>query len=160
MNASFPGPTVTPLVEYPLAYAVPASRFLCETWWTCWTSPQRQHTWRARSDSVLATGEPLSVILPAIRDSVDLVWTPDPSWAGAVPAWRGIPCQVGRAQVWLPVQGTALLRPFSLLGLLPRHDPPDWLPYVLLGAQFVQQYRATVTLDCSQSPGRHRLVIP
>ncbi len=160
VNPGFSTPTHTPLSAYPLAYPLPTTRFLCETWWTGWTTPQRRHSWRARSDSLLATEEPLSVILPLIRDSIDLVWTPEPRWTAAVPNWRGISCQIGRAQLWLPVEETLLLRPFALLALLPERDPPEWHPYVLLGAQFLQEYRVTVALDCSQSPGQHRLSIP
>jgi hypothetical protein len=160
VNPGLPSPTVTPLRPYPLPPPFPTSRYLCGSWWTCWTAPARQHTWRLCTDSVLATEEPLSVILPSISDPLDLVWRPEPGWAGPVPDWRGIPCQVGRVEMWLPLEGTFLLRPFSLLALLPNHDPPEWLPYVLLGVQFLQENRAVVRLDCGQTPAAGSLTIP
>jgi hypothetical protein len=60
----------------------------------------------------------------------------------------------------LPIQGDLLLRTFSLLALLPSHGPPDALPYVYLGVQFLLEYRGTVQLDCSQFPGGGLLEIP
>jgi hypothetical protein len=101
---------------------------------------------------VLATAEPLSVILPSIRDPLDLVCASEPGWSAPVPDWRGIPCRIGRVEMWLPIEDTFLLRPFSLLALLPERDPPEWLPYVLLGAQFLQEYQAVVHLEGSQAP--------
>jgi hypothetical protein len=62
--------------------------------------------------------------------------------------------------MWLPVAGTFLLRPFSLLALLPERDPSEWLPYVLLGVQFLQEYRVATALDCSQTPAAGSLTIP
>jgi hypothetical protein len=112
------------------------------------------------SDSVLATTEPLSVILPSIRNPLDLVCASEPGWSGPVPDWRGIPCRIGRAEMWLPVEGTHLLRPFSLLALFPERDPPGWLPYVLLGAQFLQEYQVIVHLHGSQTPVVGSLTIP
>jgi hypothetical protein len=148
------------LRPYALPLSFPTFRFLCGSWWTCWTTAARQHTWRLCSDGVLATEEPLSVILPSIRDPLDLVWTPELHWSGPVPDWRGLPCRIGRVEMWLPIAATAVLRPFSLLALLPERDPPEWLPYVLLGVQFLQEYRAVVSLDCSQVPAAGSRSIP
>jgi hypothetical protein len=100
------------------------------------------------------------VIVPQIRDGLDIEVTPEPGWAQSVPPWHGVPCAVGRVQIWLPVYGHLPYRPFSLLGLLPQHDPPDALPYIYLGVQFLLEYRATLVLDCSQGPGGGRLRIP
>jgi hypothetical protein len=109
---------------------------------------------------LLATEEPLSVILPQIRDALDMEVTPEPGWRGPVPDWHGIPCTVGRVRLWLPVQGNLPHRLFSVLVLLPRQDPPEVLPYVYLGVQFLLEYEVTVTLDCSQPPGAGRFRIP
>jgi hypothetical protein len=160
LSTGLPAPTETLLYPYPLSFAFPTVRFLCEAWWTCWTAPGTHHTWRQRSDVLLATEEPLSVIVSQIRDGLGLAVTPEPGWTGPVPDWRGVPCTIGRARLWLPVEGGLPHRPFSLLVLLPRHDPPDVLPYVLLGVQFLLEYEATVTLACSQVPVDGRLRIP
>ena len=100
------------------------------------------------------------MILPSVRDPLDLAWAPEPRWGGPVPDWRGIPCRLGRVEMWLPGEGTLLLRPFSLLALLPERDPPEWLPYALLGVQFLQEYRVVVRLDCGQAPAAGSLLIP
>jgi hypothetical protein len=99
-------------------------------------------------------------MLPSIRDRLDVVCTPEPTWTGGGGEWRGLPCEVGRVQLWLPVQETFLLRAFSLLVLLPEREPPDWLPYVLLGTQFLFEYQAVVTLDCSAGTGQGQLRLP
>jgi hypothetical protein len=85
---------------------------------------------------------------------------PDPAWANLTPSWGGISCRIGRVQLWFPVRGSLLLRPFSLLVLLPDREPSHALPYVLLGAQFLMEYEVTATLDCSGGQGRGHLSIP
>ena len=47
--------------------------------------------------------------------------------------------------------------------LLPRQDPPEELPYVYLGIQFLIEYNAQVDLDCSSGDPRSctgQLIIP
>jgi hypothetical protein len=161
VNASFPSPTITPLYAFPLPYPLGTCRFLCEAWWTCKSTAQ--HTWRNRSDCVLTTGQLLSVILPQIRHDLDLVVEPEPQWTGAVPDWEGIPCRIGRVQLWLPVQGNLPLRPFSLLALFPKRMARHALPYVYLGIQFCLEYRARVVLDGSSGladTSMGQLIIP
>jgi hypothetical protein len=103
------------------------------------------------------------VILPSIRHDLDLVVTPEPAWNATVPDWRGIPCRIGRAQMWLPVQGALPLRPFSLLALFPMRGDPNALPYVYLGIQFLLEYRVRLLLDCSSgtpAASAGQLIIP
>jgi len=133
---------------------------LCGSWFTAWTNAQRQHTWRACSDSVLATNEPLSVLIPSLRQPIDPVIRPEPRWQGPVPDWQGIRCQIGRVEMWLPDRDPFVLRSFSLLVLLPDRDPSAWLPYVLLGVQFLMEHRVAVRLDCGQATGPGQLEIP
>ena len=152
-------PSVTPLRSHPLSYALPTCRFLCGSWWPAWTDTRQQHTCRARSDSVLATEEPLSVLIPSLRGPLDPVLLPEPNWQGLVPDWQGIPCTVGRVELWLPDGDPFVLRPFSLLVLLPERDPPQWLPYALLGVQFLTEYQASVSLQCDTSGSQGQLVI-
>lgn len=158
---SDPGnPTITPLRPYGLSHSFPTCRLLCGSWWTAWSSSKRQHTWRACTDSLLATTEPLSVIIPSLRDPIDPVIAPEPRWHGPVPDWQGIPCTIGRVEVWLPDRDPLMLRPFSLLVLLLDRDPPELLPYVLLGVQFLIEHQVTVSLDCSQPVTSGYLELP
>lgn len=146
-------PTRTPLRARPLPWPFPTARFLCGSWWTAWTNAQRQHTWRACTDSLVATDEPLSVMTPSLRGPIDPVITPEPGWQAPVPDWRGIPCRIGRVVLWLPDDDPFVLRAFPLLVLLPVRDPPEWLPYVLLGVQFLMENRAVV--NPGNEPGLH-----
>ena len=161
MSPGLPSPTVTLLYPYPLRLPLPACRYLGEAWWTCRSTPR--HTWRDQSDWLLATDQPLSVVGPQLRHDLDLEVRPEPRWTGAIPDWQGIPCRLGRVEMGLPVQGSQLLRPFSLLVLLPRRTALHALPYIYLGLQFLLECRAKLALDCSSGapptlPGR--LVIP
>jgi hypothetical protein len=150
--------TTTPLIFYPLAYPDPTARFLCEAWWTCHSTGQKR--WRGRSDCVLAPGHPFSVVPPAVRNALDLDIRPARGWKGTSLTWYGIPCRLGRATVWLPVQETpGIHRDLSMLVLLPDEELTDAAPFVHLGAQFLREYHARVSLDCSP-PGAGRLLIP
>jgi hypothetical protein len=145
---------LSPLSFYP----TPTARFLAEAWWTCYSSPP--HTWRRRSDAILATGQPLSVILPTIRNLLDLEIIPAPGWKGFAPTWLGVSCHVGRVTLWLPIQETpGQFHSFSLLALLPQQDVPDAPPFIQLGVQFLLEYHVQVVLD-ETATGANRLVIP
>jgi hypothetical protein len=135
----------------------PSVRFLVRTWWTCYSAGS--HTWRNRSDTMLATGQVLSIIPPAIRDTLDLEILPVPGWRGAVPTWMGIPCRIGRVTVWLPIQEPrGPYRSFPILVLLPQEDLPDAPPFVCLGARFLLEHHVQVFLD--EGGNGYRLVIP
>lgn len=89
--------------------------------------------------------------------------TPESGWVTAPPDWHGIPCRIGRVQVWLPVQGALALRPFSLLALLPTRDSLVALPYVYLGTQFLVEHWVELVIDCLAgvpSATSGRLLIP
>jgi hypothetical protein len=146
----------TLLSPYPLPYPAASARFLCESWWTCYSTAG--HTWRNRSDSLLATGLPLSVISPTIRDALDLEVTPAPGWGGQIPTWFGIVCRIGRVTVWLPVQeNPGYYQAFSLLALLPTQELADAPPFIHLGAQFLLEYRVRVSIDGSSGSMGHLL---
>jgi hypothetical protein len=104
-----------------------------------------------RSDCLIATGEPYSIVPPQLRHDIDMIDRPEPAWTGDVPEWRGIPCRVGRVELWLPT-ATGVYRGFSLLALLPRRESPDAPPYVHLGLQFFLEYAVELTLRCSGGP--------
>lgn len=161
MSLSFPSPTVTRVYSYPISFPLASTRFYCKAWWTC-RSTGRQ-TWRDRSDCLVAPDEPFSVVTPKIRHDLDLVVHPEPRWTDAVPDWQDIPCQIGRVELWLPIQGPPPVRPFSLLVLLPRRNVLPALPYVYLGAQFILEHRGRLLLDCSAGTAegsRGQMVFP
>lgn len=146
--------TLAPLSYYPTS----TGHYRTEAWWTCYSSPP--HTWRRRSDVILATGQSLSVILPTVRHLLDPVITPAQGWKGIRPTWLDVPCHVGRVTVWLPIQETpGQSRPFSLLALLPQQDVPDAPPFIQLGVQFLLEYRIQVVLNEGGTAG-NRLIIP
>jgi len=140
--------TTTHLFAYPLPFPAKPLRYLCRSWWTCQSTAR--HTWRQRSDCLLATGHALSVVLRSIRELLDLQIRPAPEWKGIVPSWFGISCGIGRVTLWLPIaEDSGLHRDFSLLVLLPKEDLPDAPPFIHLGTQFLMEYCAQVFLDCS-----------
>ncbi len=151
--------TTTLLLAYPLQLPSPAVRYLCQSWWTCHSAGR--HTWRNRSDSLLATGQPLSVIPHLIQEQLDLVIKPAPGWKGQIPTWYGVACRIGRVSLWLPIEeNPGELREFELLTLLPKQDLEDAPPYIQLGTQFLIEYRASVELDASTLNAGGRLVVP
>jgi len=155
-------PTTTALFPYVFPTPFPSCRFLCETWWLCHSNGWG-YTWRQRSDSMLTTEQPWSVMTPFLRRTLDPVVRPEPGWQARVPDWQGIPCSIGRVEIWPAVPGGPPPRPFSLLVLLPRRDPPEELPYVYLGIQFLIEYNARLELDCSAGDPRSctgQLIIP
>jgi hypothetical protein len=138
----------TPLFPYPTARPVASVRYLCESWWTCRSTPQ--HTWRNRSDALLATGEPLSIIPRGIREALDIDITAVPTLGVAIPSWFGVACGMGRVRLWLPIaEEPGVYRGFSLLALLPRDDLAEAPPFVHLGTQFLLEYRAQLGIDNS-----------
>jgi len=100
-NKDVPRMPTIPLTLYPLSYPAATARFLAESWWTCYSSPP--HTWRQRSDAILATEQPISVMPRTARNGLDPVITPAPAWKGFAPTWLGVPCHVGRVTLSLPI---------------------------------------------------------
>ncbi len=154
-------PTTTALKPSLIPAPTPLARYFCESWWTCQTAPGSRHHYRERLDSLLSTGQALSVIPPTVFERLDLVSLPERGWRGQVPSWFGVPCRIGRVTLWLSVEGApGTYRPLSLLALLPRHDLEDAPPFIQLGTQFLHEHRAELRLDCSSPAGEGRLVIP
>jgi hypothetical protein len=105
----------------------------------------------------------LSVIPPQIRHTLDVVVHPEPNWTDPVPDWCGVPCRIGRVELWLPIVGLAPLRPFSLLVLLPVQSVSFQPPFIHLGIQFFIEYGASLLFDCSSASATSswgRVVIP
>src|SRR5262249_2702674 len=122
----------------------PFIRYHSEAWWVCWKR-KGSGTRERRCDVRLTTGHDFSVIPYRVQKTLRAVVTPEPGWRGDVPTWFGIDCSVGRVEMRLPVQpslGIPFWR-FSVLALpdrASRRDPP----YILLGAQFLEEYQVQV----------------
>jgi hypothetical protein len=153
----------TTTVLKPSLVPAPAAlvHYICETWWTCHTAPGSKHIYRERLDSLLSTGQGLSVIPPTVLERLDVVIVPEPGWRGQVPTWFGVPCRIGRVRMWLSILEAARpYREFALLAIFPRHDLEDAPPFVQLGTQFFLEHRAELLLDCSSPTREGRLIIP
>jgi hypothetical protein len=147
------------LTIYPVTAPVASVRLLAQAWWTCHSSPG--HTWRVRSDVMLATGEPYCVIPYSTRQHLDPVIKPVPGSKGIAPPWRGAPCSFGRLTIWLPIEDSMVAyRNFSVLALFPSEDVADIPPYIFLGTQFLFEHRAETFLGWSAGIPIGRLVIP
>lgn len=142
--------TTVPLYPFPVTTIVPSIRFLCRSWWSCYSDGS--HTWRNRSDCLIATGEAVTIMPLAVRESLDLEIKPVAGWKDREPHWLGAPCLVGRTTIWLPIaEEPGQYRDFSLLALFPTDDLPHVVPYVLLGMQFFVEHRLQLTIDCSSA---------
>ncbi len=151
--------TTTTLHPHPVPSPTPLVRYLGHCWWTCHSAGR--HTWRNRCDALLAIGQLLSVIPRAARESLDLVIEPEAGWRGQVPTWLGVPCRIGRATLWLPVdEEPGRHRDLSFLALLPRHDLDDAPPFIQIGTQFLLEHRIQTHLDATSTVSPGRLTIP
>jgi len=97
------------------------------------------------------TGAPLSVI-PFHVQQKGLHWQPIP---GIRASWSGQRCDLGRIDVWLPVDRSPSVRgPLSLLAKFPRSDPPGDPVPVLLGLEFFLAHQAEFQLVPPPQDGR------
>ena len=63
--------------------------------------------------------------------------------AGIKSTWTGQRCDLGRVDVWLPIEEPPFLRgPFSLLAKFPHQDPPGDPVPILLGLEFFLAHQA------------------
>jgi hypothetical protein len=95
--------------------------------------------------TVLALELPYSVIPFWIRVAGRIDCVARPGSASNVPTWEGIACRWGNAQVWFrndlfPAGHPDAWTPFSVLALLPDHDPPVRPRVLYLGTQFFTQH--------------------
>jgi hypothetical protein len=98
----------------------------------------------------LDTGAPVSVIPFHVHHN-SLHWQPV---AGLRVTWAGQRCDLGRIDVWLPVdQPRSLHGPLSLLAKFPRTDPPGDPVPVLLGLEFLLAHQAEFHLPLPPQNG-------
>jgi hypothetical protein len=113
--------------------------------------PARQVT---SADAWIDTGAPLSVI-PFHVHHQRLLWQPV---TGIKTTWAGQRCDLGRVDVWLPIEQPPFLRgPFSLLAKFPRQDPPGDAVPILFGLEFFLTHHAEFHLLVPPQSGAIRL---
>lgn len=107
--------------------------------------------------AILSPGDPYSVLLPVhARHNIQV---PSEVIPHSVPlSWHGVPCQLVRVRIGLPVVGDPGLRPFRLLALLPTSPVEDTPPLLRLGTEFLHANRATVRLFTHPTYGE--IIIP
>jgi hypothetical protein len=101
-------------------------------------------------DSLLVFDDQFFSVLPfTFRQDQRIHTSPRP---GNAPAWQGVPCTFGEADVWfLHLHQPTTMR-FTLLFLLPERsaDPEPWLP--LLGSEFLRHFSLRVVLEYANFP--------
>lgn len=115
-------------------------------------------------ECLLDTGAPLSVIPHAIHSNNRLAWQPLPGpWPPGLTTWLGVPCTLGRIDVWIPNHEAPLGRgPLSFVAKFAHATPPrisGALP-ILLGLNFLADHRAEVALQCHTIPDAGSLQLP
>lgn len=130
--------------------------FSCQTFLLC-LDPIRGAITRVKVGALLSTADPFSVTFPLPRRRGVLAIADPVPHTGSL-AWHGIPCQLVRIRIGLPVVGQPTLRPFRLLALLPTRPVRDVPPFLRLGAEFLHANNASVRL--AVRPARGELIIP
>lgn len=98
----------------------------------------------------LDTGAPLSVIPFHVHQS-GVHWQSIP---GIRATWAGQRCDLGRIEVWLPVDRPPYLHgPLSLLAKFPQSDPPGDPVPILLGLDFFLASQAELQLAIPPQDG-------
>jgi hypothetical protein len=77
---------------------------------------------------------------------------------GIKTTWAGQPCDLGRVDIWLPIEQPPFFRgPFSLLAKFPRQDPPGDPVPILFGLEFFLTHQAEFQLLVPPRSGAIRL---
>jgi hypothetical protein len=116
------------------------------------------------SPCLLDTGAPLSVVPYAVHHFRSFSWQPLPGpWVPGLTNWLGVPCSVGRMDVWIPIAEAPYYRgPFSFIAKFalatPSNVPPN-LP-ILLGLNFLADHRAETEFQCHALPQAGAILLP
>src|SRR5258708_3187872 len=92
------------------------------------------------------SGAPVGVIPFSVHQNLGIVWQALPGpWAAALTTWQGVECDIGMAQVWLPLDEPPFLHgPLSFVAKFVRSTPsnlPGAIP-ILLGLNLIAQHLA------------------
>lgn len=109
-----------------------------------------------RDQCLLDTGAPLCVVPAFFHQTYDLDWQPLAGhWPAGFTTWAGVPCTIGRMDVWVPIPDAPFLAgPFSLIAKFAQGAPSSAagaLP-ILLGLNFLADYHAEVAFQFRTPP--------
>jgi hypothetical protein len=113
---------------------------------------------------LLDTGAPVSVIPFEIHSRLGLAWVPlAGTWPSGLTIWQGVPCTVGKIDVWVPLPEQPYFRgPLPLIGKFAQATPahvPGAVP-ILLGLNFLDDHCADVFLRCHAPGAAGAIVLP
>src|SRR5579871_4504459 len=104
------------------------------------------------SRCLVDTVAPLCVVPFAIHDPGALAWQAIPGpWPPGFTTWQGVPCDLGRIDVWLSAPDLSLPRaPRTFIAKFPQATPtqmPARMP-ILLGLNFLADHWSEITFQC------------
>jgi hypothetical protein len=110
------------------------------------------------------SGAPLSVVPYDAHHLLSFAWQPLPGpWPPGFTSWFGVPCMVGRMQVWARVpHAPFLVGPLTFVAKFVQLTPPQLsgtLP-ILLGLNFLADHQAEVTVQCHTTPNAGWIQLP
>ena len=113
---------------------------------------------------LLDSGAPLSVVPWAIHQTYGFAWQPLPGpWPQGFTTWSGVPCVIGRMDMWAPVPASATLRgPLTFIAKFALATParmPATLP-VLVGLNFLADNLAETHFHCHTPPKAGSIILP
>lgn len=113
---------------------------------------------------LLDTGAPVCVIPLGIHAPCDFDWQPVPGpWPPGLTTWMGVPCIVGRIDIWIPyAEAPFLLGPLQVIAKFVQATPaqlPGNIP-ILLGLNFLADYLAQTAFQCHTLPHAGSIVLP
>ncbi len=115
-------------------------------------------------ECLIDTGAPLSVVPHHISQRDGLAWQPlSGPWPSGLTTWMGVPCAVGRTDVWVSLPDPPYFRgPFPFIAKFPQATPTNVsgaIP-ILLGLNFLADHSAEATFQCHTPPGAGSVVLP
>ena len=111
-------------------------------------------------ECLLDSGAPVSVIPHSIYDSSNFEWTELPGAPLELTQWFGVPCKVGRIEVWLPVpqpppQPPLQCGPYFFIAKFPEGTPKQFkdkaIP-ILVGLNFFADHQSELEFQCHLPP--------
>lgn len=117
-----------------------------------------------RQNCLFDSGAPVCVIPFAIHNAGSFAWQPLPGpWPPGLTTWMGVPCIVGAIDVWVPIpEAPYLSGPLTCIAKLAQAMPgkvPANHP-ILLGLNFLADYRAENAFQCHTPPQAGSILLP
>jgi hypothetical protein len=137
---------------------IPAARLWASL--TFWSEQEKPRTLRC----LLDTGAPVSVIPQNIWQAHQLAWHPlSGPWPQGLLTWLGVPCLIGRTDIWLAIPEWPFLRgPFPFIAKFAQALPSGLMgpPPVLLGLNFLADQGADTNFQCHTPPSAGAITLP